>query len=458
MMQLNKLSFKWPTIEPAINRHLLRVASHTPVLDVLALMSQTQQPEQVLLAEFNLQSLPLGIFTHRDMLRLIARGINLAQVKLGEAITEPAVTLTLTADQDIATAVSLLHRHQVDQLPVLDDSGALIGAITAETILQVLQAANLLNEMPVEAVMSRQMITAPMNAPVQKIAQLMLKHQVSWVAIASESAPADRAPTPLGIVTEWDIVQAGAQLLDLTTTPACALMRMPANTLTPQDSVQAAYQQLQNRQPVFVTAQQETGAAVLLGTVTAMDLLQIFEPAQTHKNVKTAAPAGDQLLPKRIELLSRRHNEFTKQMQKRKAQAEANFRQIQQESQKLKRQAQQIRMLESISKAIRKQVPLDEILQTTANQLQTALEASRCLIFWPDSRDQMVTCQMSEDATQPESLAGSHCNFSRNYHHSLAQGEPVILPHINATLAPALQQFASECGIRAVLIVPLICL
>ncbi|MBW4681612.1 MAG: PAS domain S-box protein [Microcoleus vaginatus WJT46-NPBG5] len=454
-MQLNKLSFNWPTIESAINRLPLRVASDTPVLDVLGLMSQSQQPEQVVLAEFNRQPLSRGIFTQADVLKLIAAGRNLAQVKLGEAIDQPAVTLTLTDHQDISTAVSLLHRHRVDKLPILDNSGALIGAITPETILQVVEGADLLKGVPVEAVMSRQIITAPMNAPVQKIAQLMIKHQVSWVAIASESESADMQPIPLGIITESDIVQAGVQLLDLATTPACALMRMPANILTPQDSLLAAYQQLQHRQPVFVTAR-ENIQEILLGTVTAIDLLQIFEPAQTYKIVKISQPAGVQLQPKRIEVLLRRNNEFTKHLQQRVAHAQANFRQVQQESQKLKRQAQQTRMLECISKAIRKQVPLDDILQTTANQLQKALEASRCLIFWPDSRHQMVTCQMSETTAQPDSLAGTHCNFSGNYHPTLAQGEPLILPRIDDSLAPALQQSANECGIRALLIVPLI--
>ncbi|MBD1936981.1 PAS domain S-box protein [Microcoleus sp. FACHB-68] len=186
-----------------------------------------------------------------------------------------------------------------------------------------------------------------------------------------------------------------------------------------------------------------------------MDLPQVFEPAQPHQTVKISQPAEVQLQPKRIELLLRRNNEFIKQVQQRTAQAQANFRQIQQQSQKLKRQAQQIRMSECISKAIRQQVPLDEILQTTANQLQKALEVSRCLIFWPDSRTQMVTCQRLESTVQPESLAGNPCNFSRNYHQTLAQDEPVILPHIDATVAPALQQSADECGIRAILIVPL---
>ena len=112
-------------------------------------------------------------------------------------------------------------------------------------------------------------------------------------------------------------------------------------------------------------------------------------------------------------------------------------------------------LLNTIIQAMRGTLVLDEILQTTVNQLQVALKVSHCLIFRPDPHNQMAVRYVSE-ATDKDDLS---CRYSIFYHHyqkSLASGETVVLSRIDETLPPEVFLEAQKNGIRAMLIVPLV--
>jgi PAS domain S-box-containing protein len=120
--------------------------------------------------------------------------------------------------------------------------------------------------------------------------------------------------------------------------------------------------------------------------------------------------------------------------------------------QKLSRQA----LLNKIIQAMRGTLVLDEILQTTVNQIQVALQVSHCLIFRPDANSQMAVRYVSELTDNADSLIGQYCIFYGNYHKSLLAGESVVLSRIDETLPPEIWREAQNCGYRAMMIVPLI--
>ncbi len=119
--------------------------------------------------------------------------------------------------------------------------------------------------------------------------------------------------------------------------------------------------------------------------------------------------------------------------------------------QKLSQQA----LLNKITQAMRGTLVLDEILQTTVDQLQVALQVSHCLIFRPDANSQMAVRYVSE-LTDDASLIGQYCVFYCHYHKTLSAGESVVISRIDETLPPEVFREAQNHGCRAVMIVPLI--
>jgi PAS domain S-box-containing protein len=80
----------------------------------------------------------LGIFTSRDVVRLVASGVNLAEFKVGEVMTTPVISLK--PDFNVDAALSLMHSSQTSYLPVLDDAGEILEVITPKSLTSKLQA------------------------------------------------------------------------------------------------------------------------------------------------------------------------------------------------------------------------------------------------------------------------------------------------------------------------------
>ncbi|MHC5935467.1 EAL domain-containing protein [Nostoc sp.] len=80
----------------------------------------------------------LGIFTYQDVVRLVTSGMDLSRAKMAQVMTQQVVTLTQSNSQDIFTALSLLHQHQIRHLPILDSVGQLVGIVTETSLLHLL--------------------------------------------------------------------------------------------------------------------------------------------------------------------------------------------------------------------------------------------------------------------------------------------------------------------------------
>ena len=76
----------------------------------------------------------VGLFTERDALDLAASGCNL-EWPIEQVMTQPVITLKQSEFQDMFVALSRLRQHRIRHLPVIDDNGNLVGAITCESML-----------------------------------------------------------------------------------------------------------------------------------------------------------------------------------------------------------------------------------------------------------------------------------------------------------------------------------
>ncbi|WP_414566165.1 PAS domain S-box protein [Anabaena sp. CCY 9613] len=86
----------------------------------------------------------LGIFTAKDVIKVIANGINISQVKIAEVMVQPVITLTTSHSQNIFTAWTLLRQHQVRYLPILNEGRQLVGIVTETSLLNALDLSKML--------------------------------------------------------------------------------------------------------------------------------------------------------------------------------------------------------------------------------------------------------------------------------------------------------------------------
>lgn len=119
-------------------------------------------------------------------------------------------------------------------------------------------------------------------------------------------------------------------------------------------------------------------------------------------------------------------------------------------------QAQQQQIINQIIRSMRDTLVLDEILQTTVDQLHQVLQVNRCIIFRPNPQQKITAHHISQKTPDRQELFNLSCAFYNFYHDHLAQGQPLIFSQININHPPELQEAAQLCNIRSILIVPLI--
>jgi PAS domain S-box-containing protein len=302
-MPIANLSQKLPSLGSIVvsgaslleHRQPLIVAPELPLIEVISLMSQAKG-HICLLA--NSDSPPsnhaieisaaarhssvlvvvnhrlVGIFTERDLVKLTASQIDLQSVTVGEVMTADPITLVLSEQQTVMTALAMFQQHQIRHLPILDDRQQILGVVTPEHIRQVLQPINLLKFRSVAEAMTSEVIHALPTTTVLEIARMMNNRNVGSIVIVTGQAQTQ----PVGIITERDILQFQAFGLDLDQLLAEAVMSSPLFCLQPTDSLWAAQQIMQTKHIRRLVITNERGE--LAGILTQSDLLQLLDPSE----------------------------------------------------------------------------------------------------------------------------------------------------------------------------------
>ena len=116
--------------------------------------------------------------------------------------------ITISPKTKYAEVFRLLRLKKVHALPVMDKEGKLVGIITEKDLLDVSPVAvlgvhtisDLWSALPVEGVMTRQVITVSEDSPLEEAAQLLIDHKIG-------SLPVMRGDQLVGIVNEIDILR-----------------------------------------------------------------------------------------------------------------------------------------------------------------------------------------------------------------------------------------------------------
>ena len=139
-----------------------------------------------------------------------------------------------------------------------------------------------------------------------------------------------------------------------------------------------------------------------------------------------------------------------------RALAEAKLkRQRQQALAHIEQQAWRDSILNHIFQAIHETLILEEVLQTTVEQLQTALNVDRCIVVQPTADQQMVVQCFSLSAAATKDFKGQSCFLSTYYGTQLKAGKQISLQSLDNEVSPTVAAFLRESQVQSTLLPPL---
>jgi len=285
-----------------MSRRPIAVKENTPLRDLMELAIREGVRSIPVL---NAQNIVSGIITDNDLKRA-GLDINLTllmRLTPGEreavfervgtqtaqtVMSHPVITISPLAT--LRQAIDVFNGNQLKRLPVVDDSGHLMGMLTRSDILREIASADDMSEtIPnpdacIDEVDLEPVITAQAEMPLHELIRLMREHTQQRLVIVADTGKV------IGIVTERDILERvsnGArgktlQLLSGQAVPdantliqtASELMTAPVITISMQSSVLSALNLLMDnglkRLPVVNEAEQPTGLVGRAGLIRAL--------------------------------------------------------------------------------------------------------------------------------------------------------------------------------------------
>ena len=256
----------------------------------------------------------VGILTERDLVRLSLSSKTIQDITVRDVMTQPIVTLEQENFTDIFSVYSLMRRHRIRHLPILDQQQRVLGIVTMSLLRQSLHLGYFLRFRDVQEIMTHQTIVATPDMSALDAAQLMVKNRISCVIIVKEI---DNMIKPVGIITERDIVQLQGMDMNLQTLTTGEVMSHPLIYLHPEDSLAIAQKMMQEYRIRRVVVIDKKGE--LKGIITDTNLSQILDPMELfgvleilQHHVHKLTKDRDRLLPQEnLNLLNAlENNEF----------------------------------------------------------------------------------------------------------------------------------------------------
>ncbi len=248
------------------------------------------------------QRRPVGIFTERDLVRMVAADQPAGDLTISAVMTASPATIAASEVKTTADLFAQMQQAQVRHLIVVDEDGRLVGIITRRSLRQALTTPALLKFKSVAEVMTPETICLDQNAPVIQAARLMAERDISCVVItAAENDPA-------GIITERDIVQFKALDLGIHNTLAQQVMSSPLLPARSQDSLWSVHQQMNRHRVRRLVVCNAEGQ--LAGIITQSSILQSLNSAEARQVIDLLQQEVTQLRFENQALLEARNQEL----------------------------------------------------------------------------------------------------------------------------------------------------
>lgn len=119
------------------NKEIITVQSEDSVLDAAKLMRQNHVGDVLVVENRNGLNIPIGIVTDRDLvMEIMAPELDASVITVGD-IMAPEFT-TVKESAGLFEAIQHMRNMAVRRLPVVDESGQLVGIITLDDLLVLL--------------------------------------------------------------------------------------------------------------------------------------------------------------------------------------------------------------------------------------------------------------------------------------------------------------------------------
>lgn len=248
----------------------------------------------------------VGILTERDIVRLIAEHRSLAELTVADVMSQQVMTLKAEDNLDVLSTLDLMRHHQIHHLPVIDEQGQVLGLLTPSQLRSLLEPADLMEIRQVHEAMNSMVIHALPKESLFQITQIMAQHQVSCVVIVKPRDGPAHALSPIGIITERDIVQCQRLELNLERTQAEKVMSTPLFLVDPKDSLWTVHQTMRRHKVQRLVVADTQGN--LQGIITQSHLLPV-DPVEMYEMLD--------LLQQRNQNLEQMVQERTSKLQRR---------------------------------------------------------------------------------------------------------------------------------------------
>ncbi len=125
---------------------------------------------------------------------------------VGERMTKPAITIR--PETAMPEALALMRKEHIRRLPVVDKNGKLVGIVSEAdlmkaspseaTSLSIYEVTYLLSKLTIDRIMTRKVITATEDTPLEEAARLMADNGIGGL-------PVMRGKDVVGIITETNL-------------------------------------------------------------------------------------------------------------------------------------------------------------------------------------------------------------------------------------------------------------
>ncbi len=113
-----------------IQRQLVQVSQQTPVMQVIQEMHQAESSCALIVEAEKI----IGIFTEKDVVRAIAKGLPVQEITVGTVMTQPVITVSALDIEDITKIQQKFQQYHIRHLPVIDHQGQILGVMTPADI------------------------------------------------------------------------------------------------------------------------------------------------------------------------------------------------------------------------------------------------------------------------------------------------------------------------------------
>lgn len=216
------------TLKSIVSGEIAGVSPSTPLNEVVKLMHEHRFSCVPVLENER----PVGIFTERHMVRLLARGgAPLGAKPVSELMSSPVVTARYNVF--IYEAFQLLETNNIRHLVVVDEYDRAVGVMTYSDLVEQISEEFFLEMQPITRIMTRDVHTASPAEPVADVLARMSEMSISCMVCAEDRVP-------LGVVTERDLVRLIEAGGDFSLKSMAEIMSKPALTVGPDIEIHEA--------------------------------------------------------------------------------------------------------------------------------------------------------------------------------------------------------------------------